>query len=90
MVLRAKDSCLHCHRTVEPIVQNKRNVMGIAVVTIAARITDRVHVNLAILISTALISALLLMAGSYVIVRYVIVKPVKHLATSPTPSPRAS
>jgi signal transduction histidine kinase len=80
MVLRAKDSCLHCHRTVEPVVQNKRDVMGIAVVTIAAKaFTDRVHVNLAILISTALISALLLMAGSWLIVRYVIVKPVKHL-----------
>jgi signal transduction histidine kinase len=31
------------------------------------------------LISTALVTALLIMGGSYVIVRYVIVKPVKHL-----------
>ena len=31
------------------------------------------------LISTALVTALLIMAGSYLIVRYVIVKPVKHL-----------
>jgi len=41
--------------------------------------TDRMHINRAILITTALVSALLLMAGSYLIVRYIIVKPVKHL-----------
>ena len=42
-------------------------------------IDDRMHVNRAMLISTALVTALLIMAGSYLIVRYVIVKPVKHL-----------
>jgi signal transduction histidine kinase len=35
--------------------------------------------NRAVLISTALVTALLIMSGSYLIVRYVIVKPVKHL-----------
>jgi len=35
--------------------------------------------NRALLISTALVTALLIMSGSYLIVRYVIVKPVKHL-----------
>jgi signal transduction histidine kinase len=38
-----------------------------------------VHFNRAILISSALITALLTMGGTYMIVRYVIVKPVKHL-----------
>src|SRR5205823_5318430 len=38
-----------------------------------------VHLNRAVLISTALVTALLIMSGSYIIVRYVIVKPVKHL-----------
>ena len=38
-----------------------------------------VHLNRAVLISTALVTALLIMGGSYLIVRYVIVKPVKHL-----------
>ncbi len=42
-------------------------------------IMDGIHVNRAVLISTALVTALLIMAGSYLIVRYVIVKPVKHL-----------
>jgi len=80
LLLQAGDSCMSCHRTATPVVQQKGDTMGMAVVRIAAKeFTDRVHVNLAILISTALISALLLMAGSWLIVRYVIVKPVKHL-----------
>src|SRR5262249_36009902 len=42
-------------------------------------IESGVHLNRAVLISTALVTALLIMSGSYIIVRYVIVKPVKHL-----------
>jgi two-component system, NarL family, sensor histidine kinase BarA len=38
-----------------------------------------VHINRAWLITTALMTAVLIMSGSYVIVRYIIVKPVKHL-----------
>src|SRR5262249_18703590 len=38
-----------------------------------------VDLNRAVLISTALVTALLIMGSSYLIVRYVIVKPVKHL-----------
>lgn len=42
-------------------------------------IQSRMHINRALLIVTALVTATLLMAGSWLIVRYVIVKPVKHL-----------
>jgi nitrogen fixation/metabolism regulation signal transduction histidine kinase len=42
-------------------------------------IETRMHRNRAVLLSTALVTALLIMGGSYLIVRYVIVKPVKHL-----------
>jgi signal transduction histidine kinase/ActR/RegA family two-component response regulator len=42
-------------------------------------IQNRMHVNPALLIVTALIIAILLMGGSWLIVRYVIVKPVNHL-----------
>src|SRR5205085_8184127 len=42
-------------------------------------IEDGVHLNRAVLMATALVAALLIMGGSYLIVRYVIVKPVKHL-----------
>src|SRR5581483_7940733 len=38
-----------------------------------------VHLNRAILLSAALVTTTLIMVGSYLIVRYVIVKPVKHL-----------
>ena len=38
-----------------------------------------VHINRAVLISTAIVTTFLIMSGSYLIVRYVIVKPVKHL-----------
>ena len=44
-----------------------------------SRRTRTIHRNRAILISTALVTAILAMVASYVIVRYVIVKPVKHL-----------
>jgi signal transduction histidine kinase len=42
-------------------------------------IRTRVNANRAWLISNALVTALLIMAGSYLVIRYVIVKPVKHL-----------
>ncbi|HJT79040.1 MAG TPA: HAMP domain-containing sensor histidine kinase, partial [Gemmataceae bacterium] len=42
-------------------------------------IEQSMHLNRAILIATALVTALLIMSGSYMIVRYIIVKPVKHL-----------
>jgi signal transduction histidine kinase len=43
------------------------------------RTNKEINRNRAILISTALVTAVLAMVASYVIVRYVIVKPVKHL-----------
>ncbi len=43
------------------------------------RTNKEIHANRAILISTALVTAILAMVASYVIVRYIIVKPVKHL-----------
>ncbi|ADV62432.1 integral membrane sensor signal transduction histidine kinase [Isosphaera pallida ATCC 43644] len=43
------------------------------------RVKKAIHQNRAILISAALVTAILAMVGSYIIVRYVIVKPVQHL-----------
>src|SRR5207253_8805819 len=40
---------------------------------------DGIDLNRAVLISTAFVTALLIMGASYLIVRYVVVKPVKHL-----------
>jgi two-component system, NarL family, sensor histidine kinase BarA len=87
--VRASESCLKCHRenrrranpdlpemqAKDLIALVKIEVPGDAIQAIEAG----VHVNRAVLISTALVTAILIMAGSYIIVRYVIVKPVKHL-----------
>ncbi|HZT80728.1 MAG TPA: ATP-binding protein, partial [Gemmataceae bacterium] len=77
--VRAAPSCLGCHR------QNNAGLREgdlIAVVKISVptkSIEDGVHINRAFLLTTALATAVLIMAGSYLIVRYVIVKPIKHL-----------
>ena len=87
--VRASDSCLDCHRELQhrtnPDLPEMKAKDLIALVKIEVpqkaidAIMDGIHVNRAVLISTALVTALLIMAGSYLIVRYVIVKPVKHL-----------
>ena len=62
-------------------VQTKAgDLAGMAVVKIPTdNVQKAVHANRAILITAALLTAILAMFASYVIVRYVIVKPVKHL-----------
>ncbi|MGF1580158.1 MAG: ATP-binding protein [Gemmataceae bacterium] len=73
--VRATQDCLKCHKEYEEgdyIDTVKIEMKTDAIVT-------AVHVNRAFLISIALATALLIMAGSWIIVRYVIVKPVKHL-----------
>jgi signal transduction histidine kinase len=79
--IRVQESCLKCHQALN---KDKKIELGdlIAMVRISVptdAIRNGVQINRAILLSTALVAALLIMAGSYIIVRYVIVKPVKHL-----------
>ena len=87
--VRASESCLKCHREIQhranpdlPEMQAK-DLIALIKIEVPSEaiqaIEAGVHVNRAVLISTALITAILIMAGSYLIVRYVIVKPVKHL-----------
>jgi len=83
--MRASRACRACH----PRNAEEREAYGdladktlMAVVKIGIPtdgIEKAVDWNRAVLISTALVTALLIMGGSYLIVRYVIVKPVKHL-----------
>jgi signal transduction histidine kinase len=83
--VRATSRCLSCH----PRNAEERDAFGelkaddlMALVRISIptdAIEEAVHVNRAVLITTAFVTAVLIMAGSYLIVRYVIVKPVKHL-----------
>jgi two-component system sensor histidine kinase BarA len=81
--IRASDSCIGCH-------YHEKNARGepvkagdlLAVLKIemaTGDIEDAVHRNRALLLTIGIVTALLIMGGSFLIVRYVIVKPVKHL-----------
>lgn len=75
--IHAAKECRSCHEHGE---RADNEFMAIVRITIpTAELGTAIEVNRAVLISVALVTVLLLMAGSYLIVRYVIVKPVKHL-----------
>ena len=83
-----KQECIDCHEDhsyrVLPNGTNVENKPGdlacAAVVHLPMEQMNRaIDQNRAILISAALVTAILAMVASYAIVRYVIVKPVKHL-----------
>lgn len=80
--VRASTGCIACHQVSQPGL-SEGGLIGLVRVELTLPIDDamerRVHINRALLISTALATSLLIMSGSYLIVRYVIVKPVKHL-----------
>jgi signal transduction histidine kinase len=77
-VIRAQKKCIDCHKDLSnKLADNDVTVVKIRMPT--RTIEDAVDRNRAFLMTTALITALLIMGGSYIIVRYVIVKPVKHL-----------
>lgn len=77
--VRASHACLGCHRRDTPELK-EGDVIAVAKITVPTDLIEEgVHINRAILLSTALAAALLIMGGSWLIVRYVIVKPVKHL-----------
>jgi signal transduction histidine kinase len=77
--IRATQSCLQCHRKTNPDLKEGGLIGMLRIGIKTDTIESGVNVNRAVLISTALVAALCIMAGSYFIVRYVIVKPVKHL-----------
>src|SRR6266849_4500230 len=78
--IRATKSCLSCHKHADNSELKEGDVIAALRITQDTDEIERgVHANRAILITTALVTALLAMGGSYLIVRYVIVKPVKHL-----------
>jgi signal transduction histidine kinase len=80
--VRATPTCLGCHVQMKGYSEPLRDGSLLAVIRIevpTGPIADEFHANRALLLSTAFVTAVLAMAGSYLIVRYVIVKPVKHL-----------
>lgn len=77
--VRAGKSCLVCHQQLNPELAQNDLLAVIKIDVPTESIAEEFHTNRAILISTAIVTVLLIMFGSYIIVRYVIVKPVKHL-----------
>ncbi|MFO0964265.1 MAG: ATP-binding protein [Gemmataceae bacterium] len=82
--IRAERSCLQCHQAsasrkgMGPVSEG--DLMALMRIGLSTKaIEEGVHWNRAILMGTALVTAILIMAGSWIIVRYIIVKPVKHL-----------
>src|SRR5262245_48466743 len=83
--VRAGQACVECHRDPEKMKLANPNlkrddVMAVVRISMSTQsIEEGFHTNRAILISFAIGTSLLIIAGSYLIIRYVIVKPVKHL-----------
>lgn len=78
----ATEMCLQCHRTREipPLVSQPDEMMGMARITFELKETQHdIARNNAILIVMAIVTAVLGMGVAYLIVRYVIVKPIMHL-----------
>jgi two-component system, NarL family, sensor histidine kinase BarA len=84
--LRAGPSCIACHtdpsrtnRLAQPDLKPD-DLMAVVRIQLSTRtIEEGFHTNRALLISFAIGTSLLIIAGSYLIIRYVIVKPLKHL-----------
>jgi two-component system, NarL family, sensor histidine kinase BarA len=77
--VRAHKDCLVCHKGPSGDAKEGSLLALIKIDMPTESIEKGMHLNRAVLISIALVTALLIMSGSYIIVRYVIVKPVKHL-----------
>jgi len=85
--IRAGQSCISCHTDPAKVGKEKAyatlapdSLMAVVRVRLPTEsIEEGFHRNRAYLISFAIGTSLLIIAGSYLIIRYVIVKPVKHL-----------
>lgn len=85
-VIRAQASCVDCHNRLpevagvaKPPIKEGELMAVIKITQSTKNIETGIHVNRALLLSFAIITAILIMTGSYLIIRYVVVKPVKHL-----------
>jgi two-component system, NarL family, sensor histidine kinase BarA len=78
-IVRLEKKCSSCHSTMQDSKLAESDITVVHIQMPTKTIEDGVHLNRAVLMATALATVLLIMVGSYLIVRYVIVKPVKHL-----------
>ena len=82
--VRLGHACMSCHQELAKKrslpVPTEDAVYALARIRMPTRsIEEGVHWNRALLMATAMVTAILIMLGSWIIVRYIIVKPVKHL-----------
>jgi signal transduction histidine kinase len=77
--IRATKTCLACHRQNNPNLAQNDLIAVIKINVPVKSIGDKIGINNMVLFCTGVVTVALIMAGSYIIVRYVIVKPVKHL-----------
>jgi signal transduction histidine kinase len=77
--VRASESCLNCHRQSNADLKENDLLAIIKIEVPTEALEDAVHTNRALLIAAAFLTALLMWVISYFIIRYVVVKPVKHL-----------
>ena len=81
--IRAKQSCLSCHReggAIGAAVYSEGDLMAVARVTKPWKSVDaQLSVSRAIFVGSAILTTGLAMLVAYIIVRYIIVKPVLHL-----------
>ncbi|MCS6865312.1 MAG: ATP-binding protein [Gemmata sp.] len=86
-VIRARSSCVDCHSDPGKVGEKLANaqlkpddVMAVVRIRLSTQsIEEGFHTNRAMLIAFAIGTSMLIIAASYLIIRYVIVKPVKHL-----------
>ncbi len=79
-VIRWKDSCITCHRGNYGTRPGEDLPFRAVRITLPYANTQRaVNKNYAILLATAIVTVFLSMLALYVVVRYVIVKPLQHL-----------
>src|SRR5262249_36311997 len=77
--VRAGKSCLGCHQKLNPDLAQD-DLLAVVKIEMSTKVIERCcHDTRALLISTAVVTALLMMGGSCAIARSVTVKPVKHL-----------
>ncbi|HEV3144033.1 MAG TPA: ATP-binding protein, partial [Gemmataceae bacterium] len=82
--VRASASCLKCHPRSEEREETgplkAGDVMDVIRIELSTEhMQSGLHTSRAFLVTNAIVTALLIVAGSYLIIRYVVVKPVKHL-----------
>ena len=82
--VRAANECLACHQAIakdkKRDIPSEGDLLAMVRIRMPTRtIEEGVNWNRAILATAAIATAILIMVGSWIIVRYIIVKPVKHL-----------